>query len=106
VGIKEWGEQYQKPGFLDRVLSFVFRIIPRFGPFKRLGIKPSTPETELLFMRAFDLTPALRANIIAFLRDTTMRAGTKKDTVAWDHVLRDLAGLRDSETAGHATVHP
>ena len=160
---KEWGEQYQKPSFLDRVLSFVFRIIPRFGPFKRLGIKPSTPETELLFMRAFDsttvtyrkalvqlsannlvlenrdfdtgkptrsgeyrladgaygqllhsiahekyrdVTPALRANIITFFRDTTMRTGTKKDTVAWNHVLRDLAGLRDSELGAQETAHP
>jgi hypothetical protein len=158
--VKEWGDQYQKPGILDRILSFLFHIMPKVGPFKRLTIKPSTPETELLFMRAFDatttayrrslvqlgtntldlddrdldtgkptrageyaladdayarllhsvaktgyrdVTPALRANIVAFFRDTTMRAGTKKDSVAWVRTLQDLSGLRAAPTTAPPT---
>jgi hypothetical protein len=157
---KDWGDQYQKPSFLDNVLSFLFRLLPGFGPFRSFGIKPSTPETELLFMRGFDsttvlyrrslvqlgansleledrdldtgkptqpgeyslangaygqllhsiasrkfrdVTPSLRANIMTFFRDTTMRTGTKKDSVAWKQVLRDLTGLRETETAAHPT---
>jgi hypothetical protein len=153
---KEWGNQYTKPSFLDRVLSFLFRIMPNVGPFKDFGIKPSTPETELLFMRGFDsttvtyrrslvqlaanglaledrdldtgkptrsgeyalanstfahllhsiagnkfkdVTPALRANLIGFFRDTTMHSGTRKDSVAWNGTMRDLAALRAAETA-------
>jgi hypothetical protein len=119
---------------------------------------PSTPETELLFMRGFDsitvayrkslvqlgannlhledrdldtgkptrageytrangtfehllhsiagnkfqdVTPELRANILAFYRDTTMRRGTKKDSVAWSQTLRDLNGLRAADSTAH-----
>jgi hypothetical protein len=156
---KEWGDQYQKPSFMDRVLAFMLRIVPKIGPFRSLAIKPSTPETELLFMRGFDsttvayrrslvrlgansldledrdldtgqpthageyslangtfahllhsvagnqfhdVTPELRANIIAFYRDTTMRAGTKKDSAAWIQTLRELTNLRVADTAAHA----
>ena len=152
---KEWGDQYSKPSFLDRVLSFVLRIMPKIGPFRSLAIKPSTPETELLFMRGFDsttvayrksliqlsansleledrdldtgkptrwseyalangayaqllhslsrnkfqdVTPGLRVNIIAFFRDTTMRAGTRRDSVAWSQTLRELTDLRTADT--------
>jgi hypothetical protein len=53
---KEWGNQYQKPGFFARMLSVLFRVVPKVGPFKALAIKPSTPETEKLFMKSFDST--------------------------------------------------
>jgi hypothetical protein len=148
---KEWGDQYQKPSFFERVLSWLFQVLPKIGPLKSFAIKPSTKETELLFMRGFDsttvayrrslvqlsasslqledrdldtgkptregeyksanstyshllhsvsgtkfrdVTPELRANIVAFYRDTTMRAGTKKDSVAWKATLSDLQALR------------
>ncbi len=156
---KEWGDQYQKPSFLDRVLAFLLRIVPKIGPFRGLAIKPSTPETELLFMRGFDsttvayrrslvqlgansleladrdldtgkptrageytlanstfahllhsiagnkfqdVTPELRANLIAFFRDTTMRAGTRKDSTAWQQTLRELTNRRAADTTAHA----
>jgi Zinc dependent phospholipase C len=155
---KEWGDQYSKPSFLDRVLAFLFRIMPKIGPFRSLNAMPSTPATELLFMRGFDsttvayrkslvqlgannlqledrdldtgkptrsgeyarangtfehllhsiagnkfqdVTPELRANLLAFFRDTTMRTGTKKDSVAWSQTLRDLNGLRAADSTAH-----
>jgi hypothetical protein len=53
---KEWGTQYQKPGFFDKVLSVLFRAVPKVGPFRGFAIKPSTPETEKLFKQSFDAT--------------------------------------------------
>lgn len=53
---KEWGTQYKKPGFFSKVLGGIFHIIPKVGPFRGLAIKPSTPETEYLFMQSFDAT--------------------------------------------------
>lgn len=148
---KEWGDQYQKPSWFERVLSWLFQILPKVGPLSAFAIKPSTHETELLFMRGFDsttvayrrslvklgantleledrdldtglptrlgeyktaneayakllhkvahgdaqnVTPELRANIIAFYSDTTMHTGTKKDSVAWRATLSDLQTLR------------
>jgi hypothetical protein len=53
---KEWGPNYERPGFGARMLAFLFRLIPKVGPFRALSFKPPTRETELLFMKSFDAT--------------------------------------------------
>ncbi|HVW83082.1 MAG TPA: zinc dependent phospholipase C family protein [Bryobacteraceae bacterium] len=56
---KEWGKDYQRPGCWARFLSFLFRIIPKVGPFKAFGFHAPTPETQKLFMESFVRTLAL-----------------------------------------------
>ena len=51
---KEWGTEYQKPGFGTKLLTFLFRTIPKFGPFKAIKIRTPTPEVEKLFMVSFN----------------------------------------------------
>ena len=51
---KEWNEQYEKPGPGARLLALFFRLIPKVGPFKALGFKVPTPETEKLFEASFN----------------------------------------------------
>ena len=53
---KEWGNKYERPGIFARFLAFIFRVIPKIGPFRTLAFKPPTPETELLFMKSFNVT--------------------------------------------------
>jgi hypothetical protein len=53
---KEWGTQYQKPGFRVRLVSWVLRVIPKVGPFKSLAFLPPTPEVEKMFMASFNAT--------------------------------------------------
>jgi hypothetical protein len=53
---REWGAQYERPGVGARFLAFLLRIVPKIGPFKALAFKPSTPETERLYMDAFTQT--------------------------------------------------
>ncbi len=53
---KEWGTEYRKPGFGTKLLTFLFRIIPKFGPFKALKVRTPTPEVEKLFMASFNAT--------------------------------------------------
>ena len=53
---KEWGPKYERPGILARFLAFIFRVIPKIGPFRTLAFKPPTPETERLFMKSFNVT--------------------------------------------------
>jgi len=66
---KEWGKEYHKPGFGTRLLTFLFRIIPKFGPFKALQVRLPTPEVEKLFMPSFNATvdryKAILANVEA-----------------------------------------
>jgi hypothetical protein len=53
---KEWGNQYERPGIFARMLAFLFRIIPKIGPFKTVSFKPPTAQTETMFMKSFNQT--------------------------------------------------
>jgi len=49
---KEWGKDYERPGFISRCLAVVMRIVPKVGPFKALGFKIPTTETEHLYIES------------------------------------------------------
>jgi hypothetical protein len=53
---KQWGKDYKKPGVGTRILSTLFRYIPRIGPFKGLGFKSPTSQTEDLYFKSINLT--------------------------------------------------
>jgi hypothetical protein len=53
---KAWGDQYEKPGFVARILSFLFRILPKIGFLKALGFRVPTREAERLFLASFRTT--------------------------------------------------
>jgi len=51
---QEWGAAYDRPHLGARVLAFVFRLVPKVGPFKGLAFKVPTPQTEKMFEDSFD----------------------------------------------------
>ncbi len=53
---KEWGKDYRRPGIFARFLAFLFRIVPKVGPFRTLAIKAPTAQTQTLFMQSFNRT--------------------------------------------------
>ena len=53
---KEWGTAYHKPGLRTRLVTWILRIIPKFGPFKSLAFRAPTPEVEKMFMASFNAT--------------------------------------------------
>jgi len=53
---KEWGKDYTKPGFGTRILSTLLRYMPKIGPFKGMGFKNPTPQTEDLYFKSVNLT--------------------------------------------------
>jgi hypothetical protein len=60
-----FGTTYRKPGLLARFLVTIFKILPKFGPFKPLAFEPLTPETEQMFRESFS---ASRARYLSELR--------------------------------------
>ena len=62
---KEWDRQYQRPGFWARFLAFLFRIMPKIGPFSALAFKVPTPQAEKLFITSFDDTLGEYRKLIA-----------------------------------------
>ncbi len=53
---KKWGKNYQPPTFGEKVLAFVIRLLPKFGPLKVLQLRTPTPETERMFEASFNAT--------------------------------------------------
>ena len=51
---KNWGRKYQKPGFKVELLAFLFRLVPKIGPFSVFRFKTPTPEAEKLFEASFN----------------------------------------------------
>jgi hypothetical protein len=51
---REWGKNYQKPTFVHRLLAFLYRLIPKFGPLRVLQFKTPTPETQRMFQASFN----------------------------------------------------
>jgi len=51
---KDWGTKYTRPGVGARILAFFFRIVPGVGPFRGLGFKVPTNQTEKMFEDSFD----------------------------------------------------
>jgi len=78
---REFGSKYRKPGVFARVLVFLYRLLPKVGPFKFLGFKPPTPETERLFVDSFRQTrERYRASLEAVRAGRLNLANTNFDT--------------------------
>ena len=55
---REWDNKYERPGIGARILAFLFKLLPKIGPFRPLGFKVPTPPAETLFMKSFNDTLA------------------------------------------------
>jgi hypothetical protein len=49
---REWGNNYQRPGFGTRALAFLTRLVPKVGWFKALKVTDPTPQTEELYVKS------------------------------------------------------
>src|SRR5712671_8163175 len=50
---KDWGNVYEKPGFVARLKAFFLRVVPKVGPFSGLAFHPPPPAVEQLYMSSF-----------------------------------------------------
>jgi hypothetical protein len=93
---KQWGKDYKKPGVGTRILSTLFRCMPKVGPFKGLGFKSPTPQTEDLYFKSINLTvDQYRAFLEEVRHDNLVLLNTDLDsgqlTKAAEYTLTDEA---------------
>jgi hypothetical protein len=55
---KDWGKQYERPGFFAHVIAFLFKLVPKVGPFKAVAFKTPSTKTEDLYLKSIDDTVA------------------------------------------------
>ena len=53
---KAWGKDYKRPGVGARILAFLFKLIPKFGPLKTIDFKMPNPNTETLYLASVNTT--------------------------------------------------
>lgn len=76
---KEFKEQYERPGFFARLLSQVFRVLPKIGPLRPFAFKVPTPEAQKLFLTSFRQTRVRYCELLA--RQSGEHAPPLPDTV-------------------------
>lgn len=93
---RDWGKGYQKPGAGARILAVLFKLVPKIGPFKAIGFKMPSPETETLYLKSINSTVDqygiylrdVKADKLS-LKNTDFDTG--KPTVAGEYGLTDEA---------------
>jgi hypothetical protein len=61
---KEWGKDYRKPRLLARILGFILRWVPKFGPFKALAFKIPSPQTEEIYLKSVNTTVGVYRSLL------------------------------------------
>jgi Zinc dependent phospholipase C len=96
---REWGTVYRKPGFGTRILAFVLKIVPKFGPFRAVNFKIPTSQTEDMYIKSVDDTVENYSHLLQEVANNTLRFpnrdfDTGRETRAGEYVLTDKAYAR------------
>jgi hypothetical protein len=105
---KEFGVDYEKPHGFARFLAFIYRLIPKIGPFRAFAFTVPTPEAERLFLASFvttrerfkqslDAVRAANLHLINTDFDTGKPSSRGEYALAddtYDELLEKLAGRR------------
>ena len=62
---REYGKNYERPGFGARVLAGIIRVLPKVGKLKSLKFIAPTPEAQAIFRRSFHATTVNYAHLLS-----------------------------------------
>lgn len=110
---REWGREYQRPGFGTRVLAFFLKLVPKKGPFSGLSFKIPSQKAEDEFVQSIDNTVETYAKYLTEVQNENLRlvnkdCDTGRDTrpgeyaladKTYAHLLRDLTDSSFDKTS-------
>ena len=103
---KQWGKEYQQPGFRSRMLAGFLNVMPRVGRSRALHFETPTPAVEKMFMASFnaaldrykEMLLALQAGVLKLPNDNfdvgkhTGAGGYSLSDHAYEQLVGKLAG--------------
>lgn len=100
---RDWGKNYERPGFGARFLAFVVKLMPKIGPFRTLDIKPPTPETEKMYVKSVDDTVSFYDRLLTEFETNRLDLpnrdyDTARPTAAAEYALADKTYARLLQT--------
>jgi hypothetical protein len=72
---QRYGTGYRKPGLLARIVVAIFKVIPKFGPFRPLAFEPLTAETERMFLESFAASQQQYRRLLRSLMEGNLSLG-------------------------------
>ena len=73
---QRFGDVYRKPGLLARFIVLLFKVVPKFGPFKPLAFEPLTADADRLFRDSFTACIARYRKYVGELRAGQLNLAT------------------------------
>ncbi len=96
---RQWGRDYQRPGWRSQLLAFFIRVIPHVGPVRILNFKAPTTRTEDLYIASInasveDYRGDLGSVRAGSLRISNLNLDDGKPTLAGEYPLADQTHAR------------
>ncbi|HKE87493.1 MAG TPA: zinc dependent phospholipase C family protein [Vicinamibacterales bacterium] len=91
---REFGTTYRKPSLFARFVVTIFKVLPKFGPFRPLAFEPLNTETERMFLESFAASSRRYRSLLADFREGHLSlSDTDLDTGR--RPMRDVNPLAD-----------
>jgi hypothetical protein len=103
---KDWGKGYRKPGFTERLLALLLRLIPKIGPASALAFKVPSTQAEDLYIKSVDHTFDDYSRLLHQVRDGNLDlpdtdCDTGRKTAAAEYSLADNTYARLLDDLSH-----
>jgi hypothetical protein len=91
---RDFGHDYQRPGLFTRLITVLYKLLPKIGPLRPLKFEAPTPESERLFLDSFKDTreryrTALQATGQGRLNLVNTNFDTGRPSAHGDYALAD-----------------
>ena len=92
--VQQYGDKFEKPTWWARFFGVLFKLLPKFGPFRPLAFKVPTPEAERLFLDSFAETQRRYGESLSDVRARRLRLpnrdlDTGYPTALGEYILAD-----------------